>query len=405
MATPGWYPDPAGRPGAFRYWDGQSWGSDTTDNPYAAPPGSGPDTTGPVAPPNPFDTPTVLPGSTPPSSPTPPTYQSYGGGAGQQYPGQQYPGQQYPGQQYPAQPGWASQPGQPGQPGWGGAQPPVPPGQGKGGAGRTVGLVVGAVVLTLLLGVATFFVVRSLTDDDETTASDDTTSQAETPSSDAPTSEAPTSDAPTAQEPSSEAPTGVDPGTDPGDPFTDDSQPTARQCGGGSPKQGATGIVGGAQTGGGLSMPALDGFTTGDQAAAFSFADGVVAPSRLVTDGWVAVYALGGLNRVNGFESPGQAAAAVLECMTLSSDFYRSLSGAELLDSQATTVDGRPAWVMDAEIRIDDPQIDIDGDVAKVIVVDTGDPERYGLFVSVVPIGRQGLITQQQTQADALSVE
>ncbi|MDO9494328.1 MAG: DUF2510 domain-containing protein, partial [Nocardioides sp.] len=39
MATPGWYPDPAGQPGAFRYWDGQAWGADVTDNPHAAAPG------------------------------------------------------------------------------------------------------------------------------------------------------------------------------------------------------------------------------------------------------------------------------------------------------------------------------------------------------------------------------
>ena len=46
MATPGWYPDPAGRPGAFRYWDGEAWGSEATDNPYAAPPGGTPDRPG-----------------------------------------------------------------------------------------------------------------------------------------------------------------------------------------------------------------------------------------------------------------------------------------------------------------------------------------------------------------------
>lgn len=42
MATPGWYPDPAGRPGAFRYWDGQTWGADLSEHPYAAPPGGVP---------------------------------------------------------------------------------------------------------------------------------------------------------------------------------------------------------------------------------------------------------------------------------------------------------------------------------------------------------------------------
>ncbi|MEL4359054.1 MULTISPECIES: DUF2510 domain-containing protein [unclassified Luteococcus] len=46
MSMPGWYPDPAGAPGRFRYWDGSAWSAETTDNPgqtrpvaFAAPTG------------------------------------------------------------------------------------------------------------------------------------------------------------------------------------------------------------------------------------------------------------------------------------------------------------------------------------------------------------------------------
>jgi hypothetical protein len=35
-APPGWYPDPAGAPGRFRFWDGQGWGAATTDRPDAS---------------------------------------------------------------------------------------------------------------------------------------------------------------------------------------------------------------------------------------------------------------------------------------------------------------------------------------------------------------------------------
>ena len=41
MSLPGWYPDPAGTPNRFRYWDGRAWSSDTTDNPATTPAGSG----------------------------------------------------------------------------------------------------------------------------------------------------------------------------------------------------------------------------------------------------------------------------------------------------------------------------------------------------------------------------
>ncbi|MDO5501145.1 MAG: DUF2510 domain-containing protein [Propionibacteriaceae bacterium] len=40
MSAPGWYPDPGGQPGMFRYWDGQAWSAALSPNPQAAPPGS-----------------------------------------------------------------------------------------------------------------------------------------------------------------------------------------------------------------------------------------------------------------------------------------------------------------------------------------------------------------------------
>lgn len=33
MSTPGWYPDPGGEPGRYRYWDGTSWSAQTTGEP------------------------------------------------------------------------------------------------------------------------------------------------------------------------------------------------------------------------------------------------------------------------------------------------------------------------------------------------------------------------------------
>jgi len=41
-APPGWYPDPAGAPGRYRYWDGRGWGRDTTTRPDVAPPPGSP---------------------------------------------------------------------------------------------------------------------------------------------------------------------------------------------------------------------------------------------------------------------------------------------------------------------------------------------------------------------------
>lgn len=39
MSNPGWYPDPGGQPGKFRYWDGAAWSARLTSNPQDPPPG------------------------------------------------------------------------------------------------------------------------------------------------------------------------------------------------------------------------------------------------------------------------------------------------------------------------------------------------------------------------------
>jgi hypothetical protein len=36
-AAPGWYPDPAGQPGRFRYWDGRAWSAATSPSPQGQP--------------------------------------------------------------------------------------------------------------------------------------------------------------------------------------------------------------------------------------------------------------------------------------------------------------------------------------------------------------------------------
>ena len=38
VSQPGWYPDPGGQGGAFRFWDGRAWSASTTTNPQSPPP-------------------------------------------------------------------------------------------------------------------------------------------------------------------------------------------------------------------------------------------------------------------------------------------------------------------------------------------------------------------------------
>ena len=391
MAAAGWYPDPSGQPGAFRYWDGDVWSETLADTPYGPPQGGlarptrprtsapartrPPVPTQPIAtsppppPPGGFDQPTVVPGGSPP-----------GDGGFQSYA--------------------AIGPlGPPSPSGWQGQVPPPPSSPGNG-SGRTVGLVLVAVALTLLLGIATFFVVGALVDDDDPVARS-AASTASTGPSPEPTPQ-PDDPAPTPQA-SPQAP----PTTQPTDPGADG--PSVLQCTGGLPEQGVTGERGRFITGGGLRVPKPTDYETAlDQGPAFTFADGVFAPSKIIeqglTSGWVATYALGSLSRGNGFESPRQAAEVVVQCMAGSASFYSDFTGSTELDSTETVVDGAPAWELTQEIRIDDPELSVEGDVAKVVVVDTGDPSSYGLFVSVVPIGDQAMIDAQDEAVGELEI-
>lgn len=155
MATPGWYPDPAGRPGAFRYWDGADWASDTSQQPYAAPQVSRFDE--PTTPPDESDGSDASDSSPSTPSSSMPVFESY-----ETHP-PAYPPQApaAPAAPPPAAPAYAPTH----------AQPSTPPPRGHesgDGTGRTLGLVLLAVLATLLLGVATFLVVRPLLDDDAT---------------------------------------------------------------------------------------------------------------------------------------------------------------------------------------------------------------------------------------------
>lgn len=355
MATAGWYPDPSGLPGAFRYWDGTVWSETVADTPYGPAPAG-------MTPPAP---------SSPP--PPPPGYESHAAVG-------------------PLRPPAGSGPG-PGS-GSGSAVPPPPPPSPGNGSGRTFGYLLVAVVLTLALGIGTFFVVGGLLDDEDPTAQ---RTAAAVPSTQQPDPES-------SAEPSDGPPTDAVP-TDP----ATEVEPTAQQCTGGLPERGATGGEGRFMTGGGFQVPTPDGFEPVlDQPLAFTFADGVYTTSKVIeqsaTSGWVAVYALGSLSRGNGFASPRQAAETVVACMSRSSVFYSNFTGSTTIASEETVVDGYPAWDLTKEIRIDDPELTVEGDVVRVVVVDTGDPASYALFVSVVPIGDQALIAEQDDAVGQLKV-
>lgn len=327
MTQAGWYPDPAGQPQTYRYWDGTSWSQDTTSDPYAPPP-----------------------------APPPPAY---------------------------------------------GGFPPAPPSGGSRGSGLTVLLVVVAVLVLIGLSVGGFFGYRALAGDDD----DDTDASDRSSATDTVTTE-PTTDATTPTDPTTDATTPTDTTT------TDDTEVTDQQCRGGVPTPSVTpGPDATEISGGALSIPVPAGYSADTSyAAAFTFADQFTPLQKVIEQagsdyGWVSIYGLGGLRKANGFDDPEQAAAVVMTCMSQSTELYSHFTGREDLSSGALTVDGNDAFQITSELRVDDPDLKVEGDVAQVIVVDMGNSDMFGLYITVVPIGDQKLIRQQEAMVGKITVD
>lgn len=347
MSNAGWYPDPSGQPHTFRYWDGQAWSHETSPSPYVAPPGSAAPPPPPPAPPAPPFPPTQAMPSVPPPAP------GYGSGTGG--------------------PGWQTPIPTP----YAGGPPP----SGGSGSGAKIALILLVVVLVAGAAVGGFFGVRALTDDSDGSSADPTSSA--TPSTEESESEEPPSTDPSPAEPS--APTAI-----------------MAACSGATPEGGRP--AGAVLRGGGLSVPRPEGYEPMAVESAFTFADQVVTVARQIEDQWIALYALGGVPTAAGFSGPDQAAETVISCMAASDSFYRSFESRTDLVSEAVTIGGHSGWQITSELRINDPQINQEGDHATVIVVETDTPGEYGLFVSVVPIGDQQLIDQQESVVGSLQV-
>lgn len=301
-STPGWYPDPAGTPGRFRYWDGQAWSHETTTDPTRARPASG-----------------------------------------------------GPGQSSPQAP---------------------PSDRRRGGRGLLIGIIAAAAALLVVLVLG----VRALVGADDgpeagppppssTVSAWDETSRPDPTPSASPTPE--------------ESPPPAEVSCPTGDPSARNEHPEDDRV-----------------HGGGLSFPEVGGSWDSYPSAGMSWAYDVAGVADSVEPEWISLLAVGALRMADGFEEPRASAVMITQCLS-TSDYYRSLSGAEELESAEITVDGQPGWRVRTEIRVDDPDVRAEGDVLDVIVVDTGGGESLGMFVGAVPIGDDArLAVLDETEAN-----
>ncbi len=247
--------------------------------------------------------------------------------------------------------------------------------RGGGGGNKTVVIVLAAVVALVLLGVAGFFGVRALTGDDDKKADDDSSQTEQTGKSDE----------------------------------TDSSstvRPTGIQCTGGSPAPSEDPDPAATElTGGGLTIPRQPSYeiVTGDRVA-FTFANAFVLQYTEVEASWISLTGVGGLPKANGFDDIATAAEVVMQCLTGSDKVYRGFTGRTDTVNEETTVDGKPAYRITSEIRVTDPEVTVEGDVTDVVVVDTGDPSTYGIYIGMATIGQDDLISTNDSVLDQLEV-
>jgi len=281
VSTPGWYPDPSGAPGRFRYWDGRAWSQQTTDRPGPRP------------------------------------------------------------------------------------------------RRRIMPFVIGAVALVVVVGVIIVFAVRQLGGSRPITNAPVPTSTVSGWDDSSPTAE------PSPSREPSPSPTPT--------PSGRKSTAPLRSCPDGDPLLRRPRPNDSRVHGGGLSFPRVPGWEDDLQTRGLSWAYDVSSQSKRLEPNWLSVVAVGELRTADGFTAPKQAAQSIVQCVS-SSYFYSHFESATERKSERTEVDGRDAWWIRTDIRVDDPNVEAEGDTVDVIVVDLGDPDRLGMYLGAGSIGDRPVI-------------
>ena len=370
-ATAGWYPDPGGGQGLYRYWDGRAWSAATTTDPASAPPpqglvnpGSATGTAGSVAHAN-YGQGSYGSGSYGSSA------YGQGGASGQNASGQSGYGQNTYGQGAYGQAqggsplgsggagrspyGAAGAPGQPGRPPY--AQDPASYQRRRSG----VAWWVGAGALLLVLVVVAVFAIRAATNGGGVSggggaSGQDTSSACPPDRSDSPPATPPPAD--------------------------------------------------GRVHGGPVSYPQLGSPWEAPQGESrVPFGVNVLSqdvPVQANYDGkgggWVASVLVGELQAGDGFFTPQQGSQIVVKCI-LGKFYGKNQVGSDVVTDKATTIDGHDAWLVESKLTFDIPGLQTKGERLIVAIVQAS-PERSGLFYASIPDTTPELL---QPARDALS--
>ena len=86
------------------------------------------------------------------------------------------------------------------------------------------------------------------------------------------------------------------------------------------------------------------------------------------------------------FDTPKQAALSSMQCV-VNEGLFSGFSSRTDLRNEAITIDGKKGWIAQAEIRVDNSSISVEGDVVTFIFIDDGREDRLSGYCGIVPIG------------------
>lgn len=154
--------------------------------------------------------------------------------------------------------------------------------------------------------------------------------------------------------------------------------------------------------GGGLEVPRIPGWQV--DSFYLDWISDLHTATNEVYPGWISNQSVGALNAVDGFTDIRQSAHQTMECFA-SSGYYIGYTGRKDLVDQEYSVDGHQAWHMQTEVYVSMRSLpQVKGDTVDVIVVDTGDKDHFGIFISSVNIGDQARMQKMQAAISGLKV-
>jgi len=164
------------------------------------------------------------------------------------------------------------------------------------------------------------------------------------------------------------------------------------QCPKGNPLQLARHPSDGRVHGGNLSFAEQPTFEPAAIETRFSFAYDVLQQTVTVSQDppWIAQLAVGQLRRKDGFVNDARNTGESLARCVISGKMYSPyLPTRNDLRSESLSINGRNGWLIESEITVDRPDLQVKGDHTIFIVVRDG--QDWGFFFGAVPIGNAQL--------------